>query len=198
MKKLFLIFLCIISFNLKSQAAKDFLNIPNPLLIGDTEYFLDWSKQVSSTLYLQQYLPKDENIVDFTQMLNVSYFDKEINIEDAIRQKVESFQKREDSDRFSNVQVTESPDGTEFIVDGVLTESPKNKNPYAEYGIYRFKNINNGTQKSFLIFSYIKREYGDLKSSAKDLDKERNRLMSMIIGFTLPSISPKTSISEKK
>ena len=189
MKKFLILFLCILSFGIKSQTAKDYLNISNPLVIDGTEYFLDWSKQSSNTLYLQQYLLKDEKIDSFTQMINVSYFDKEINMEDAVRQKVESFQKREDTDKFSKVQVTESPDGTEFIVDGILTESPKNGNPYAEYGIYRFKTIKNGTKKSFLIFSFIKRNYGNSKSSAKFLDKERNKLMGMIIDFVIPPIS---------
>ena len=189
MKKFLLLFLCILSFGIKSQTAKDYLNISNPLVIDGTEYFLDWSKQSSNTLYLQQYLLKDEKIDSFTQMINVSYFDKEINMEDAVRQKVESFQKREDTDKFAKAQVTESPDGTEFIVDGILTENPKNGNPYAEYGIYRFKTITNGTKKSFLIFSFIKRNYGDSKSSAKFLDKERNKLMGMIIDFAIPTIS---------
>jgi hypothetical protein len=76
MKKILLVFIYIISFGVKAQTAKNYLNLPNPLVINDTEYFLDWSKQTSSTLYLQQYLLKEEHIKDFTQMINVSYFDK--------------------------------------------------------------------------------------------------------------------------
>jgi hypothetical protein len=195
MKKFLLIFLCIISFGLKSQTAKDYLNLPNPLVIADTEYFLDWSKQASSTLYLQQYLLKDEKIADFTQMINISYFDKEINIDDAVRQKVESFQKRESTDKFSKSNVTESPDGTEYIVDGILTETPKTGSPY---GIYRFKQITNGTKKSFIIFSFIKRNYGDLKSSVKFLDQERNKLMGNMIDFVIPPISLGTQATKTK
>lgn len=198
MKKLLLIFLCVLGFGLKSQSAINFLNLPNPLVLNDTEYYLDWSKQASKTLYLQQYLLKEEEIGTFTQMINVSYFDKEINLDDAVRQKVESFQKREKTDKYSKVQVTESPDGTEYIVDGILTESPQNGNPYAEYGIYRFKTITNGDKKSFLIFSYIKRNYGELKASAKFLEKERNKLMEMLIDFKIPSITLGAQTGEKQ
>ncbi|MGS0747482.1 hypothetical protein [Halpernia sp. GG3] len=198
MKNIVILFLCLFSFALKSQTTANYLNIPDPLVIDDTEYFLEWSKQASATLFLQQYLLKEEKITDFTKMINVSYFLKEINIDDAVKQKVESFQKRKDTDRFSKVQVTESPDGTEYIVDGLLTETPKTGSPYAEYGIYRFKTITNGSKKSFLIFSFIKRNYGDLKTSAKFLDKERNKLMGAAINFIIPPISLGTGSSEKK
>ena len=198
MKKFLFLCLFFLSFGLKSQNAKEFLNLPNPLVISETEYFLDWSKQASNTLYLQQYLLKDEKIDSFTQMVNISYFDKEINIDDAVKQKVESFQKRENDDKFSKVQVTESPDGMEYIVDGMLTELPKNGNSYAEYGIYRFKTLTNGSKKSFIIFSFIKRNYGEVKASAKFLDKERNKLMGSIIDFTIPPINLASKESQTK
>lgn len=196
MKKYFLLILCCFALALNAQTAKDYLNIPGPLEIDGTEFLLDWSKQQSATLYLQQYLPRDETIKSFTQLINISYFDKDIDLDDAVRQKVESFQKREESDKYSKVQVTESPDGTQYIVDGILTESPKTGSPYAEYGIYRFKKITNGDKKSFLIFSYIKRSYGDVKYAAKSLDKERNKLMALIIDFEIPVISLGTTAVE--
>lgn len=173
----------------KSQMAKNYLNLPNPITLNDTEYFLDWSKQASSTLFLQQYLLKDQDINQFTEMVNVSYFDKEIDLEDAVRQKVSSFQKRESSDKFSKVQVTESPDKSEYIVDGLLTKIPKNGQSYAEYGIYRFKTYNTNGKKSFLIFAYIKRNYGDIKSAAKSLEKQRSALMNMMITYQIPPIN---------
>lgn len=187
-KKLSFIFL-ILSLLVKSQMAKNYLNLPNPITLNDTEYFLDWSKQASSTLFLQQYLLKDQDINQFTEMVNVSYFDKEIDLEDAVRQKVSSFQKRESSDKFSKVQVTESPDKSEYIVDGLLTKIPKNGQSYAEYGIYRFKTYNTNGKKSFLIFAYIKRNYGDIKSAAKSLEKQRSALMNMMITYQIPPIN---------
>lgn len=196
MKKYLLLLICFIGFSLNAQTAKDYLNIPGPLEIDGTEFLLDWSKQQSSTLYLQQYLPRDETIKSFTQMINVSYFDKDIDLDEAVRKKVESYQNREKTDKYSKVEVTESPDGTQYIVDGILTESPKTGSPYAEYGIYLFKKMTNGEKKSFIIFSYIKRSYGDVKYAAKSLDKERNKLMGLIIDFQIPVVSLGTTAVE--
>ena len=108
----------------------------------------------------------------------------------AVRQKVESIQKRGEKDKFSKVNVTESPTGDEFIVDYFISEAPENGNSYVEYNVYRFKQFENGGQKSFLILFYSTRIYGDLKSSAKALAKKRDQLITNMIEYKIPAITP--------
>ena len=164
------------------------LSFPNPIEYDGTEFYIIQSKQRSKTLFQEQYIPKDENLRDFNQLLDFSFFNKEIDIELAVRQKVESVQQREKKDKFAKVNVTESPDGKEFIVDYFISETPENGDPFIEYNIYRFKNMENGGQKSFLIMSYAKRMYGDLKSAAKALAKQRDHLMTTMIEYKIPEI----------
>ena len=164
------------------------LSFPNPIEYDGTEFYIIQSKQRSKTLFQEQYIPKDENLRDFNQLLDFSFFNKEIEIELAVRQKVESVQQREKKDKFAKVNVTESPDGKEFIVDYFISEAPENGDSYIEYNIYRFKNMENGGQKSFLIMSYAKRMYGDLKSAAKALAKQRDHLMATMIEYKIPEI----------
>lgn len=191
LKKIFL-FLIISSLSLvKAQDdVVDVLSVPGPIEFNDTEFLLAWSKQPSKTLFRQQYLPRDERIEDYTQLLDFSFFNKEIDIELAVRQKVESVQKRESKDKFAKVNVTESPDGKEFIVDYFISEEPAGGNPYIEYNVYRFKQFENGTQKSFLILFYSTRMYGDLKSSAKALAKKRDLYLTNMIEYKIPTITP--------
>jgi len=164
------------------------LSFPNPIEYDGTEFYIIQSKQRSKTLFQEQYIPKDENLRDFNQLLDFSFFNKEIETELAVRQKVESVQQREKKDKFAKVNVTESPDGKEFIVDYFISEAPENGDSYIEYNIYRFKNMENGGQKSFLIMSYAKRMYGDLKSAAKALAKQRDHLMATMIEYKIPEI----------
>lgn len=164
------------------------LSFPNPIEYDGTEFYIIQSKQRSKTLFQEQYIPKDENLRDFNQLLDFSFFNKEIETELAVRQKVESVQQREKKDKFAKVNVTESPDGKEFIVDYFISEAPENGDSYIEYNIYRFKNMENGGQKSFLIMSYAKRVYGDLKSAAKALAKQRDHLMGTMIEYKIPEI----------
>ena len=173
LKKIFLLLLISTLSLVKAQDVPDLLSIPGPIEYDGTEYFLTWSKPMSKTLSRQQYLPSDERIEDFTKLLDFSYFNKEIEMELAVRQKVEGIQQREKSDKFAKVNVIESPEkGDSFI----------------EYNVYRFKTYDNGTNKSFLILAHATRMYGDLKSSAKSLARQRDHLITTMIEFKIPEI----------
>ena len=186
LKKIFLLFL-IGSLTFVKAQETDLLSIPNPVEYDGTEFFLARAKQRSKTLFQQQYIPKDEQMEHFNQIIDFSFFNKEIEMELAVRQKVESVQSRKD-DKFAKVNVTESPDGTEYIVDFYISEAPEKGDSFVEYDIYRFKKFDNGTQKSFLMLNYAKRIYGDLKSAAKLLAKQRDQLMTGMIEYKIPEI----------
>lgn len=186
LKKIFLLLL-IGSLTFVKAQETDLLSIPNPVEYDGTEFFLARAKQRSKTLFQQQYIPKDEQLENFNQIIDFSFFNKEIEMELAVRQKVESVQSRKD-DKFAKVNVTESPDGTEYIVDFYISEAPEKGDSFIEYDIYRFKKFDNGTQKSFLMLNYAKRIYGDLKSAAKLLAKQRDQLMTGMIEYKIPEI----------
>lgn len=186
LKKIFLLFL-IGSLTFVKAQETDLLSIPNPVEYDGTEFFLARAKQRSKTLFQQQYIPKDEQLENFNQIIDFSFFNKEIEMELAVRQKVELVQSRKD-DKFAKVNVTESPDGTEYIVDFYISEVPEKGDSFIEYDIYRFKKFDNGTQKSFLMLNYAKRIYGDLKSAAKLLAKQRDQLMTGMIEYKIPEI----------
>ncbi len=183
-----LLLICSLAFMKAQDNVPDLLAIPGPVEYNDTKFLLSWSKQSSKTLFRQQYLPRDERIEDFTQLLDFSFFNKEIEMDLAVRQKVEAIQQREEKDKFAKVNVTESPDGKEYIVDYFISEAPEKGNSFIEYNIYRFKQYDNGTQKSFLILAYATRIYGDLKSAARSLAKQRDHLLATMIEYKIPEI----------
>ena len=176
----------------------DRLNIPGPLTFNENEFLLAMSKQNSATWAQQQYIMRDDVLTNYKELINISYFDKEIEMETAIKQKVEFVEKRRSKDKYSFVNVTESPDGKEIIVDYLTTETPAEGEPYAEYNLDRFKNMDIGGKKSFIIFSYSKRIAGDLKYAAKSLSKKRNRLMEAAITTAIPPVTYKPTEFEKK
>lgn len=178
----------------------DRLNIPGPLTFRENEYILTWSKQNSATWAQQQYILRDDDFNNYKELINFSYFDKEIDMETAVKQKVEYVEKRKDrtQDKYSFVSVTESPDGKEIVVDYLVTVVPQEGESYAEYNIDRFKGFDAGGKKSFLIFSYSKRLAGDLKYASKSLTKERSRLMEGVITMAIPPITYKPTAVEAK
>lgn len=178
----------------------DRLNIPGPLTFRENEYILTWSKQNSPTWAQQQYILRDDDFNNYKELINFSYFDKEIDMDTAVKQKVEYVEKRKDrtQDKYSFVSVTESPDGKEIVVDYLVTVVPQEGESYAEYNIDRFKSFEAGGKKSFLIFSYSKRLAGDLKYASKSLSKERSRLMEGVITMAIPPITYKPTAVEAK
>ena len=107
------------------------LNIPGPLTFNENEFILAMSRQNSVTWAQQQYIMRDDVLNNYKELINISYFDKEIDMETAIKQKVEFVEKRRSKDKYSFVNVTESPDGKEIIVDYLTTETPAEGEPYA-------------------------------------------------------------------
>ena len=178
----------------------DRLTIPGPITFGGNEFFLVWSKQNSTTWAQQQYIQRDDDINNFKELINISYFDKEIDMDDAAKAKVKYVESRKEKsqDKYSFVSVTESPDGKEMVVDYLITATPKDGESYAEYSMDRFKSYDNGGKKSFVIFTYAKRLVGDLKYSSKSLTKERSRLMEAIITTQIPNVTYKPTEVEKK
>lgn len=186
-KLFFFIFALSLGLTKAQEEVQDLINIPGPIEFNGTEFYRTWSKQQSKTLTVQQYLPNDEKIEDFNQLLNFSYFNKDIDIELAVRQKVESIQKKAETDKFAKINVSESPDGKEYIVDYTISAEPPTATPYIEYNIYRFKKYD-AEPKPLLIFSFAKRMYGDLKSSSKSLMKQRDQLLTAAIEYKIPEI----------
>lgn len=171
----------------------DYLNNPGPLKLGDTEFFLYWSKKNSETWWQQRYIRSDDNYDNYQEMINLSFFNKAIDLDDAVKRKVEGLQNRKNqvNDTYSFVDVIESPDGTEIIVDYLVTIVPKEGEgePYTEYNIDRFRPTKDGTQNGFLIFTYSKRYYSsDFRGTARYINKERNKILDRIITMPMPII----------
>lgn len=190
MKKIILlVFICVLSSVKAQEEVKNLLNLPQTIEFNGTEFFLSWSKQQSPTLALQQYLPSDEKIENFNQLLNFSYFDRDIDLEQAVRQKVESIQQRNAEDKFAKVfDVNDSPDGLEHLMDFMVSGKTKAGASYIEYNVYRFKRYEKG-KTAMLILAYAKRYYGeDLKGISKSVTKQRGPLQLAMSDYTIPNI----------
>ncbi len=176
----------------------DRLNIPGPITFDNNEFILAVSKQNSPTWVQQQYIMRDDELRNYRELINISYFDKEIDMETAVKQKVDFIEKRKSKDKNTFMDVTESPDGKEIIVDYLTTDTPKEGESFAEYNLDRFKSYDVNGKKSFVIFSYSKRTAGDLKYASRSLSKERSRLMEAAIKTAIPPITYKPTAVEPK
>ena len=190
MKSLLLIFTSILLLPITGETVIDYLSVKGPLKFNQTDFELKWSERPNDYYYIQEYLPQGENLNEFNQMLTIHLFDTDIKLKDAVGQKVKELNKRKETDPVCNYQVTESPDGKEFIVDFILGESKDDKMTIVEYNVYHYRQIDlNKKGKAIAVYAYSKRSYGkNIIEFLKNLKADRNAHLNEMISSEKPRI----------
>lgn len=172
---------------------EDYLNVSGPLKFNETEFHLKWSDQPNETYHIQEYLPKGETLERFNQMLTIHLFTTDISVKDAVRQKMAELNTRKETDPVCNYQVTESPDGSEFIVDFLLGESENDQMTIVEFNIYHYRQIDiDKKNKGIAVYAYSKRSYGaDITDFFSTLKEDRNAHLNEMITSSKPEINLK-------
>lgn len=172
----------------------DRLGVKGPLEFNKTNFNLAWTDHPNNNYYIQEYLPIGEKTDHFNQMLTIHLFDTDINVEEAVAQKVKELNIRKEKDAICNFQITESPDGKEFIVDFLLGESKENKMTIVEFNVYHYKQIEiSKNKKALVVYAYSKRSYGDdITNFFKTLKDDRKICLNQMISSDIPTLSIKT------
>lgn len=187
MKKTFLLITLTIVALVRAQSMQDILNIPGPIVFHEQEYFLHWSKANSKVYFTQNFLPRDQHIDTFENLIAFNYFNADIDIEMAVRQKIESVQKLREKDKSVTLNMMQSPDNSEYIVEYSFTISPETTPPFLEYNLYKFSKLKS-EKKPLLITTYTRRFYTNLKEARKTIVKEKDMMMTEIANFNPPDI----------
>ena len=175
---------------LKTDETVERLNVKGPLEFNNTKFHLKWSDIPRDGYYIQEYLPKKENLEDFNQMITIHLFDMGVSIDEALRQKIKELEKRKENDPICNYQMIESPDGNEFIIDFLLGENENEEMKLVEFNIYRYKKVKveNG-KEAVLVYAYTKRSYDeDIKDFFSTLKSKRQRHLEEMTSIKIPKI----------
>lgn len=198
MQKLFSFFLLFfISATFFSQEV-DYIGIPE-ITFGETKLTLAASSQKSKILFVQDYIPEDNRLEDAPYTVSIYFFNKNIDAKEATYQKTGELDSRKETDKYCNYNVSENPNGTEFIVDFFTSniakqkekDDPEPEQEMADYNIYRFRNVMLGEQSTFMIITYKQKNTGDTKYFMKNLGKSRNKLLGNIISMNIPNVTLK-------
>ena len=191
MKKYLLIMTTVLmSFTTFNNEPVDRIGVKGPLTFNKTSFNLSWTDKPNDTYFIQEYLPKDEKVENFNQMLTLHLFDKDIKVKNAVKQKIQELDTRKKTDPTCNYQITESPDGKEFMVDFLFGESKGDKMTIIEFNIYHYKQVTLGDRKKgILVYAYSKRAYGDdITTFLKNLRKDRADLLNVMIASEMPTV----------
>jgi len=158
------------------------LGIKGPLVFGDTSFQLAWTDKPNEKYYVQEYLPKNESLEKFNQMLSVYLFITDTSPKMAVQQKIKWLDEKKKTDPVCNYNLIESPDGKEFILDFILSQSQSNKMTTVEFNVYRYAKLNLNGKGAISVYSYSKRSYGDsIAPFLTDLSKDKNKYLNQMI-----------------
>ena len=190
MKKYLFILITVLSSFIFSSNPVDKLGVEGPLTFNKTSFNLAFSDKPNESYYIQEYLPTGEKSENFNQMLTIHLFNTDIELKNAVQQKVKELNKRKRTDLTCKYMINESPDGKEFMIDFLLGESKSNEMTIAEFNIYRYKQIDiNEKGKGVLVYAYSKRAYGDdIISFYKNLKTDRTALLNEMISSKMPVV----------
>src|SRR5580692_8933135 len=87
------------TFKNNKDEAKDYLNIPGPLTFEKMDYNFVWSSHPSENYYKQEYIPKGDNVENFTKMVLIdAIVSDSLKVEDAVTAKVSELETRKKTD----------------------------------------------------------------------------------------------------
>jgi hypothetical protein len=179
------------SFTTIDQKPIDRIGVKGPLKFNQTSFKLSWTAQPNDNYYVQEYVPVGETVESFNQMLTIHLFVTDLDAKEAVAQKVMELTERKKIDAVCNYQVTESPDGQEFVVDFLVGESEDDKMTIVEFNVHRYKQIEiSKNEKALVIYSYSKRSYGaDITEFFKTLKSDRASCLNQMTVAEIPAMS---------
>ena len=187
-----LLLFCVLflSFTTINSNPIDKLGVKGPLEFNKTTFNLAFSDHPRDNYYIQEYLPAGEKLENFNQMMSIHLFQTELETVELVNRKIAELTERKKTDGVCNYKLTESPDGKEFILDFLLSDTKGDELTVLEFNIYHYKEIKVGNdQKAVVIYAYSKRSYGNkIYKFLKNLSDGRTTHLNQIIAAKIPEI----------
>lgn len=194
MKKLTTFFAAmLLSLAAFAQEPVEGIGVQGPLVFDNTQFHLAWTSHPNEHYWMQEYLPTGETVESFNQMLGIHLIETDFGVEEVIRRKMGELNERKSTDPVCNYQVTESPDGKEYMLDAIMGASEHDKMTAVEFTILRFKQVEIAKgKKAMLIYAYCRRSYGDnIMPFLQTLGENRIGYLNAMIASEIPTISVK-------
>ncbi|WP_373707688.1 hypothetical protein [Kaistella sp.] len=176
----------------KVAPVKNYLNTPELIKLNGTDFDLSWSSHPSENYYKQEYVPSDNVVEKYKEMIAVELVVGDLTAKDAVNQKIQEIEARKATDRVSNYALKEDTETKELILDFMMSEGA-GESTILEWNVYRYKNYEDaGGNKGISLFSLSKRGYGiDVAQFGPDIRDNRPRYMVEFLALPRPSINLK-------
>lgn len=170
----------------------NFLNTAEQIKLKGTDFKLSWSSHPSENYYKQEYIPNNNVVDKYTEMIAVELVVGEVTAKDAVDRKIQEIEARKVTDRVSNYALKEDKETKELILDFMMSEGT-GESTILEWNVYRYANYDDAAgNKGISLFSLSKRGYGmEVAKFGPDIRDNRPKYLADFIALQRPSISLK-------
>lgn len=149
-----------------AQDATDYLGLPGPITVGDTDYVLSWSSNPRPGYFKQEYLPAGAVPDSYESMVMVEFLVTESPITEIVGAQTSMIEQRKASDPVANFAVFDHPDNGEYLLDFLLSAKDADGEFILEWNGYRYVESQFEGQRGSMLFAISERAYGDAASEA--------------------------------
>lgn len=150
----------------QAQDVTDYLGVPGPITVGDTDYVLAWSSNPQPGYYKQEYLPVGSIADSYESMVMVEFLVTDAPITEVVGAQASMVEQRKVSDPIANYAVLDHPDNGEYLLDFLLSTKDANGEFILEWNGYRYVESQFEGQRGSMMFAISERAYGDAASEA--------------------------------
>ncbi|WP_146739550.1 hypothetical protein [Flavobacterium aciduliphilum] len=190
--KTFWLFFSFLSFSFTplQQLPKDRIGVSGPIHFQNTVFLLAKSYKPDENTYIQQYIPENELLNKFNQMMTVQVVVTNTSIHDAATTKINELIIRKQTDNLCNYTLSPSQDGRQLVLDYVISTENKMGLSQIEFNMYRYVKITlQNKRKVILLYSYTRRGYGTQAESVfRKLAIDHGFLINDMMQTNMPQI----------
>lgn len=171
-------------------AVENYLNTPTQIKLNGTDFTLSWSSHPSENYYKQEYIPQNNELETYKEMISVELVTGPLTAKNALAQKIQEIEARKATDRVSNYALKEDKETKELILDFMMSEG-SGESTILEWNVYRYANYEDTAgNKGISLFSLSKRGYGiGVAQFGPDIRDNRPKYMADFISLPRPTIS---------
>lgn len=169
----------------------DRLGIPGPIEFAGTQYHLAWSAQPSASYIKHEYLPADQKMETFTDMVSVELLTSGVSLADVVKAQTTMLDQRKNIDPLVNYQILHNPNNSQIILDFLMSDESTGT-LIVEWDAYRYVSVAMPDGKNGVaLFAISRRHYGDGASDfLATLKAKRTADIDTLLHHSVPGAEP--------
>jgi hypothetical protein len=149
-----------------AQEVTDYLDIPGPIRVGDTDYALAWSSNPQPGYFKQEYLPEGAALESYDSMVIVEFFATEAPLAEVVAAQTAMIEQRKGNDPVANFALFSNAESGEVLLDFLLSGRDEENEFILEWNGYRYAEGTLEDEPGSMLFAISERAYGNDASEA--------------------------------